>query len=118
MNMDSAGGLSQPLAGFRVFDLTRSSPARTPPRRSPASPTEASPTTSTPEARTVIPSEPLLLTREGTVATLTFNRPERLNAISYTMFLQLPKLVDEAKAMPGLRALMLRGAGTRAFSAG
>lgn len=67
---------------------------------------------------TVTPSEPLLLTREGTVATLTFNRPERLNAISYTMFLQFPKLVDEAKAMPGLRALVLRGAGTRAFSAG
>lgn len=67
---------------------------------------------------TVTPSEPLLLTREGTVATLAFNRPERLNAISYTMFLQFPKLVDEAKAMPGLRALVLRGAGTRAFSAG
>src|SRR6185437_1194821 len=63
-------------------------------------------------------TEPLLLTRDGAVATLTFNRPERLNAISYAMFLQLPKLVDEAKAMPGLRALVLRCADTRAFSAG
>lgn len=63
-------------------------------------------------------SDPLLLTRDGAVATLTINRPERLNAISYTMFLQFPKLLDEAKAMPGLRALVLRGAGTRSFSAG
>ena len=63
-------------------------------------------------------SDPLLLTRDGAVATLTINRPERLNAMSYAMFLQFPKLLDEAKAMPGVRALVLRGAGTRAFSAG
>lgn len=63
-------------------------------------------------------TEPLLLTRDGAVATLTINRPERLNAISYAMFLQFPKLIDEARTMPGLRALVLRGAGGRAFSAG
>ena len=61
---------------------------------------------------------PLLLTRDGPVAILTINRPQRLNAISHAMFLQLPRLVDEAGAMPGVRALVLRGAGSRAFSAG
>ena len=63
-------------------------------------------------------TDPLLLTRDGAVATLTINRPERLNALSYAMYTQLPKLVAEAAAMPGIRALVLRGAGTRAFSAG
>lgn len=63
-------------------------------------------------------SDPLLLTRDGAVVTLTINRPEKRNAISYAMFLQFPKLLEEAKAMPGIRALVLRGAGNRAFSAG
>jgi enoyl-CoA hydratase/carnithine racemase len=63
-------------------------------------------------------TDPLLLTRDGAVATLTINRPGRLNAISYDMFLRFPGLVGEAGAMPGIRALVLRGAGTRAFSAG
>lgn len=62
--------------------------------------------------------EPLLLTRDGAVATLTINRPQRLNALTYAMFAQLPKLLEEAAAMPAIRALVLRGAGTRAFSAG
>ncbi|HEY7279918.1 MAG TPA: enoyl-CoA hydratase/isomerase family protein, partial [Trebonia sp.] len=63
-------------------------------------------------------TEPLLLTRDGAVATLTINRPQRLNALTYAMFTQLPKLLEEAAALPGIRVLVLRGAGTRAFSAG
>ena len=63
-------------------------------------------------------TEPLLLTRDGAVAVLTVNRPQRLNALTYAMFVQFPKLLEEAAAMPGIRALVLRGAGTRAFSAG
>ncbi len=63
-------------------------------------------------------TESLLLTRDGTVATLTINRPQRLNALSYAMFAQLPKLLADAAALPGIRALVLRGAGSRAFSAG
>ena len=49
-------------------------------------------------------TEPLLLTRDGTVATLTINRPRRLNALTYAMFSQLPKLLEEAAAMPGLQS--------------
>ena len=66
----------------------------------------------------VTDAEPLLLTRDDAVATLTLNRPQRLNALSLAMFTRLPRLLAEAAAMPGLRALVLRGAGTRAFSAG
>jgi enoyl-CoA hydratase/carnithine racemase len=62
--------------------------------------------------------QPLLLTRDGAVVTLTINRPARLNALSYAMFSALPKLLGEAAATKGIRALTLRGAGDRAFSAG
>src|SRR6202453_3008879 len=63
-------------------------------------------------------TEPLLLDRDGPVATLTINRPDRLNALTYAMFTSLPKLLAEAASMDGVRALVLRGAGRRSFSAG
>jgi enoyl-CoA hydratase/carnithine racemase len=63
-------------------------------------------------------TEPLLLTRDGSVATLTINRPDRLNALTFAMFARLPELLAEAAASGGVRALVLRGAGTKSFSAG
>lgn len=63
-------------------------------------------------------AEPLLLTSDGPVVTLAFNRPRRLNAVSYAMFARLPRVLADAAARPGMRVLVLRGAGTRAFSAG
>jgi enoyl-CoA hydratase/carnithine racemase len=63
-------------------------------------------------------TEPLLLTQDGPVATLTINRPDRLNAISLAMFHAFPVLLGQAAALPGVRVLVLRGAGTRSFSAG
>jgi enoyl-CoA hydratase/carnithine racemase len=63
-------------------------------------------------------AEPLLLDRDGPVATLTINRPDRLNALTYAMFTSLPKLLAEAAAMERVRVLVLRGAGRRSFSAG
>lgn len=66
----------------------------------------------------VTDTEPLLLTRDGAVATLTINRPDRLNTLTYAMFARLPQVLADAAGQPGLRALVLRGAGARAFSAG
>ncbi|MGD0700256.1 MAG: enoyl-CoA hydratase-related protein [Trebonia sp.] len=63
-------------------------------------------------------AEPLLLDRDGPVATLTINRPDRLNALTYAMFTRLPWLLSEAAAMDGVRVLVLRGAGRKSFSAG
>jgi enoyl-CoA hydratase/carnithine racemase len=62
--------------------------------------------------------ETLLLSRDGPVATLTINRPGRLNALTYAMFLRVPRLLAEAAAMDGIRSLVLRGAGRKSFSAG
>ena len=63
-------------------------------------------------------TDTLLLDRDGPVATLTINRPDRLNAVTFAMFSRLPALLAEAKAMAGVRVLVLRGAGRKSFSAG
>lgn len=52
------------------------------------------------------------------VATLTLNRPEKLNAIDYAMADALLAALDALEADAGVRAVILTGAGERAFSAG
>jgi enoyl-CoA hydratase/carnithine racemase len=54
----------------------------------------------------------------GGIATITLNRPEKLNAINYAMADALIGLLDRLETDPGVRALILTGAGERAFSAG
>jgi 2-(1,2-epoxy-1,2-dihydrophenyl)acetyl-CoA isomerase len=51
------------------------------------------------------------------VATLTFNRPERKNAINTTMWRELVEVLDEVEDDAGLRVLVLTGAGD-AFTSG
>lgn len=63
-------------------------------------------------------TDELLLERDGTVATLTLNRPEQRNAISYDMWVRLPELFAEVDADDAVRAVVLTGAGEKAFSAG
>lgn len=64
-------------------------------------------------------SEPLVLRRQhGPVLTLTFNRPERLNALTPDLLADLQGALDQAAADPGVRAVVLTGAGDRAFVAG
>lgn len=55
--------------------------------------------------------------RSSGVATLTFNRPDSLNAIDITMARNFLEAVKGLSAQPGLRCVVLRGAG-RAFVAG
>jgi len=74
--------------------------------------------TSQPAPTETTNAETLLLHRDGPVVTLTINRPDRLNAITRAMFSRLPALLAEAEAMPGVRVLVLRGAGRKSFSAG
>ena len=63
-------------------------------------------------------SDPLLCTLDQGVALLTLNRPEKLNAISYELRDALLRSLDEIEATPAIRAVILTGAGDRAFSAG
>src|SRR2546422_7185232 len=51
------------------------------------------------------------------IATLTLNRPDRLNAVNATVIRELVDAFDRADADDGVRAVIVTGAG-RAFCAG
>ena len=59
-----------------------------------------------------------LVTREGPVLTLTFNRPAARNAMTWAMYERLAQACEEADADETVRAFVLRGAGGQAFVAG
>jgi enoyl-CoA hydratase/carnithine racemase len=59
----------------------------------------------------------LLVEKDGPVATLTLNRPERMNAISGPMLAALAGALVECDRDPAVRVIVLTGAG-RAFCAG
>jgi enoyl-CoA hydratase/carnithine racemase len=62
--------------------------------------------------------ETLLLERRGHVATLTLNRPERMNAFDAAMRAELPRAWTELERDPETWVVVLTGAGDRAFCAG
>lgn len=63
-------------------------------------------------------AEPLVLSeRHGSVALLTLNRPDKLNAINVPMIGALDAALDAAEADESVRAIVVAGNG-RAFSAG
>lgn len=55
---------------------------------------------------------------EGAIALLTLNRPEKLNALNYAAIDRLLELLDLIECDPAIRAIVITGAGNRAFSAG
>uniref|UniRef100_A0A831XHQ5 2-(1,2-epoxy-1,2-dihydrophenyl)acetyl-CoA isomerase n=1 Tax=Thermus islandicus TaxID=540988 RepID=A0A831XHQ5_9DEIN len=59
----------------------------------------------------------VLKERQGSLLVLTLNRPERLNALTGELLDALHAALEEANGDPGVRALLLTGAG-KAFSAG
>ena len=52
------------------------------------------------------------------IAWITLHRPEALNALSTDVLQQLASLLDKAKADDAVRAVIITGAGEKAFSAG
>jgi enoyl-CoA hydratase/carnithine racemase len=60
----------------------------------------------------------VLVTRDGPVVTLTFNRPHARNAMTWNMYRRLSETCDLVDADDTVRALVLRGAGGKAFVAG
>ncbi|WP_407166998.1 crotonase/enoyl-CoA hydratase family protein [Bradyrhizobium sp. ORS 111] len=61
---------------------------------------------------------PILLDIDDGIALITLNRPERLNALSYALIDQLMAALDQIEGDGAVRAVILTGAGERAFSAG
>ncbi len=62
-------------------------------------------------------SDIIVLEREGRIAVVTLNRPERLNAISRATIRQMHAVLDDLEADSGVAVVIIRGAG-RAFSSG
>jgi enoyl-CoA hydratase/carnithine racemase len=60
----------------------------------------------------------ILVDRRDAVRILTFNRPEKLNALSTAMLQELEAALDEARDDGETRVVVLTGAGDRAFVAG
>ena len=56
--------------------------------------------------------------RDGAVAVVTLNRPEAMNALSRALRSDLARVMREVNADEAVRAVVLTGAGTRAFTAG
>jgi enoyl-CoA hydratase len=52
------------------------------------------------------------------VALVTLNRPRVLNALSFALLTDLGRIVEALDADPGVRAIVITGAGTRAFAVG
>lgn len=67
---------------------------------------------------TTDPSEEILFTVDGQVATITFNRPEAMNAMTWNMYDRLVSYCDELDENDDIRVAILRGAGDRAFVSG
>ena len=65
-----------------------------------------------------MPTEPILLNRDGAIATVTLNNPDKLNALSFGMWMRLGEIMHELEADDGVRCIVLRGAGDKAFAAG
>ena len=63
-------------------------------------------------------AEALLIERVGAIATVTLNRPERLNALDRAMWERLSAAMTALSAQDEVRCVILRGAGDKAFAAG
>jgi enoyl-CoA hydratase len=60
----------------------------------------------------------IIVTRDGPVMTVLFNRPHRRNAMTWNMYDRLHAACDEVDNDDSIRVLVLRGAGGKSFVAG
>ena len=63
-------------------------------------------------------SDTILLSRDGAIATVILNRPEKLNALTKPMWQRLGEVFDELSADDTIRCVVIRGAGTKSFAPG
>lgn len=63
-------------------------------------------------------SDTILLSRDGAIATVILNRPEKLNALTKPMWQRLGEVFDELSADDAIRCIVIRGAGTKSFAPG
>lgn len=62
--------------------------------------------------------KPIYLTRDGEIAEMVLNRPEKLNSLNHEIWQTIPKLVREVADDEGIKVLIVRGVTPKAFAAG
>ncbi|HPF14947.1 MAG: enoyl-CoA hydratase/isomerase family protein [Planctomycetes bacterium] len=62
--------------------------------------------------------ENILLAKDGRVATITINRPDKMNALNHQTLSELAHAFDAVQADDSVGALILTGSGEKAFVAG
>ena len=60
----------------------------------------------------------MIARKDGGVGWMIFNQPEKHNAMSYAMWLAMPKIIADFEADPTVRVIVLTGAGEKAFVSG
>src|SRR5271165_2564036 len=60
----------------------------------------------------------LLIDRDGSVVTITLNRPDKLNALNEELLRELLASLVALQGDPAVRVAILTGAGDKAFGAG
>jgi enoyl-CoA hydratase/carnithine racemase len=63
-------------------------------------------------------ADTILVERDGAIATVVLNRPEKLNALTRPMWRRLGEVFEELCADDSVRCIVIRGAGTKAFAPG
>lgn len=69
-------------------------------------------------AAATVETDDILFERRGALALITLNRPQALNALTLGMMRALDPKLDEWQADPAVGAVVIQGAGGRAFCAG
>jgi enoyl-CoA hydratase/carnithine racemase len=64
------------------------------------------------------PGDTILVARDGSIVTITLNRPHKLNALTKAMWKGLGATIAGLSGDASLRCIVVRGAGERAFSPG
>jgi enoyl-CoA hydratase len=63
-------------------------------------------------------TEKMIAEIDGAIGWVTFNNPERRNAVSMEMWQAIPEIFDSFEADSAVRVIVLRGAGDKAFVSG
>jgi enoyl-CoA hydratase/carnithine racemase len=70
------------------------------------------------KANAAVMTDKMLAEKDGSIGWITFNQPERHNAVSYEMWQAIPAILEDFSADNAIRVVVLKGAGDRAFISG
>ncbi len=60
----------------------------------------------------------MIVRKEAGIGWMIFNQPEKRNAVSYDMWVAIPRIIADFEADPEVRVIILAGAGDKAFVSG